>query len=459
VGAAGASCKAGYKPKKVLKGLTCDTANASSAADCNTNCCEADEKTCGGVNPTCGVGNYKLTSKATDAEKDAWAGIATTKGTAQTTCCTTKAKCSSSAYTCPPGEVKATAALALATDCMDDAASCAKSPMCCVADRITCAGVNAGNPYDTTSCTGAGYKKPVKLDEGWSAIKLPAGANAQTQKDSCCAQAVTCASTLYSCPAGYKKNKQAGVSTQECPTASPTSCAEKTTGWAVGDKKCCIPDPDTCAAQSLSCVGNSYADSALDHMQATNANKDQNCCSPKATCKVATCPAGQKKKANSDKVVCTTDAASCAATCCEDDATTCGGLGATTGITCAAGFYDESKIFKSSKYTKAQQNAWKSKAATEKTKNTVCCTKKAECSAFSTALAATTTPAAAAAVATTTPAAPARLFSDHKAAVQSSQSSASLVWFAMGGFIGMSVLHFAQKSRQSSRFVAIASEE
>merc|ERR1712216_178385 len=109
------------------------------------------------------------------------------------------------------------------------------------------------------------------------------------------------------------------------------------------------------------------------------------CCTTLATCAVAVCPAGSKKKTADgvDKLSCTSDAASCntvGGACCESDTATCGGL---TSITCAYGFYAENDFFVYSgdkKTPKAVVDAWLSKPATEATKNTACCTAKATCS-------------------------------------------------------------------------------
>merc|ERR1712224_736668 len=88
--------------------------------------------------------------------------------------------------------------------------------------------------------------------------------------------------------------------------------------------------------------------------------------------------------------------------CCEVDKATCGGLSASTGITCPYGFYDESATWVlsgDSKTSQATMDKWNKLPATAATKNTACCTPAAQCKFEPLG---TTTPAAAAV--TTTPA-------------------------------------------------------
>lgn len=63
------------------------------------------------------------------------------------------------------------------------------------------------------------------------------------------------------------------------------------------------------------------------------------CCSAKATCAVAVCGAGKKRKASASATECNRDAASCPiSTCCEDDPTKC----LATSVTCGDGKYKDS---------------------------------------------------------------------------------------------------------------------
>merc|ERR1711957_802751 len=103
------------------------------------------------------------------------------------------------------------------------------------------------------------------------------------------------------------------------------------------------------------------------------------CCTAKATCAVAKCPSGYKKKVKVDGLSCASNAASCAVgnTCCEKNTASCGGL---TGVACAYGSYDVSTTW-SATTKQVAKDAWNNKAATDATKNTACCTEKAQCTA------------------------------------------------------------------------------
>merc|ERR1719453_1682908 len=87
-------CSPGYKHKKVLTNLKCKssagTAKLQGADNCNTNCCDADLKTCGGLavsgGITCTGSKYQGGASGTQASKDAWAAIATTAANAATDC-------------------------------------------------------------------------------------------------------------------------------------------------------------------------------------------------------------------------------------------------------------------------------------------------------------------------------------------------------------------------------------
>jgi len=212
----------------------------------------------------------------------------------------------------------------------------------------------------------------------------------------------SCSSKLYSCPAGHKRTA-ATNDAKFCSGASASSCA--TTA------DCCEKDAATCEGQmgGKTCPTNTYYSAASKALAADAGNALTNCCSGSATCAIATCPAGKKKKKDSDKTFCTSDVSTCEATCCEADAETCGGV---TGIRCAAGFFKPSTAFvtgdadESKNTPKAVMDAWKLLAANETTKNTVCCAAQAQCTNVTTKQAvvvvqvqtnageATTTPAA-----------------------------------------------------------------
>jgi len=88
------SCSPGYKKKASLTGLTCSTAD-TSAASCNTNCCVLDDTKCLNYASSivCGNRRYWTTGSA---------GTATAVGGASknTDCCTAKATCA--AFFPPP---------------------------------------------------------------------------------------------------------------------------------------------------------------------------------------------------------------------------------------------------------------------------------------------------------------------------------------------------------------------
>jgi len=429
-GAAGVQCSAGYKLKKTLTGLTCDTADASSAKDCNTNCCEADTKTCGGLTPTCASGYYTVAAKATQKEKDAYASIAADTKTMNSACCTRKATCGSGAFTCPAGQMLDTGKLG--NDCTDDAASCPAT--CCKADPSTCGG--SGN---TPAGSCGSFSAPDATQDTWKATKIINSNFAS----SCCGVKSVCGSKLYQCPAGKKRKTGDAVKHLKCGGIHPSTCATSS--------NCCETDDTVCAGiTGYTCTVGRYQDSGLDtqkvpgkDLNERKANAPEACCSPKATCDAYTCPVGGKKKANIGAALCNKDAtkASCETTCCEADAATCGGQKVKSGLSCAVGFYDESSTW-TSKTTQATKDAWSAKKTTDATKDKDCCTAKAECSAGVAGV--TTTPAA-----TVTPAAAVRLFREHKAAVQA--SSSNLVWLAAGSFIGMTVMFVAQRLRSGRR--------
>jgi len=456
-GVAASQCSPGYKQKKVLTGLTCDTADANSAKDCNTNCCEPDTNTCGGLTPSCAADSYAKAAKSTQAQQDAWAATAATSKDMNTVCCTKKALCSSGGFTCPASKKLTTVAgpLGLGAACPDDAASCATSSACCMVDDKTCGGKN----FAIGGCTKAdGYIAPYTgtAPDSWKGAPIKDATTLATQAQSCCAVAPTCASKLYSCPAGKKKTTDAKKLAEACSGADPTSCATT--------PDCCENDLKTCKGLAVrpTCTAG-WLDPALDNTPATAATGAQNCCSAVATCAVATCPSGKKKKANVDATKCPTDAASCTGTtCCEDDKTTCGGIKATTGLTCAVGFYDASTVFAKAKYTAAlqlQQDSWNNKKTTEATKNTDCCTAKAVCQATGTlrpGVTSTPPPAVPTIFPTATPAAPARLFSQHKAAVQATSSATSnIVWCMVGSAAGMSILYMVQRLRNGNSYASV----
>merc|ERR1712118_655951 len=105
----------------------------------------------------------------------------------------------------------------------------------------------------------------------------------------------------------------------------------------------------------------------------------------------------EKKSGLAATTLCaTTD--SCTTDCCQDDAATCGGLAATSTITCKYGFYNEMDGW-DAKTTQAVKDVFNGKGPVSATNaSTVCCVARVPCAIPGTStpapLAATTTPAA-----------------------------------------------------------------
>merc|ERR1719353_1562147 len=128
-------------------------------------------------------------SKATQAQKDTWAAIATTAANFPSDCCIAKAKCGSASYSCPAGKVKDSTKAT--QDCTNDDASCATTVGCCKADTNICDGaaLSGGGNLDTdatctanfisgkTACAG-----DASCETAWKATKFVpvAGNNAKT---------------------------------------------------------------------------------------------------------------------------------------------------------------------------------------------------------------------------------------------------------------------------------------
>jgi len=253
---------------------------------------------------------------------------------------------------------------------------------CCVKDVLKCGG------QVSNLCTATAADGKYSIGYGLSGTALANAANkattAATLKADCCLDRATCASTTYTCPAGYKK--ATGADNTKCPTDA-ASCGTSTSG-------CCVKDDTKCGGlmlQMADCTGSTYYPTTTTdtwkNKVATGADaaaKKASCCETKAKCSAATCPGGYKKitTAGTDALDCTSDAASCAptyaetvtlsaSTCCEKDVTKCGGL----SVTCATGKYNHG-----SGTTKT--NAWKIVTAAEGTKLTDCCTTIAKCATY-----------------------------------------------------------------------------
>jgi len=330
---------------------------------------------------------------------------------------------------------------------------------------------DAGSWPATTTANTGDIATALKND-AWAGTAIAAESDTEWKK-ACCVAKATCATAT--CPAGYKADTtktQVQCAGAEC-TAKEVLLQAGNVVAANNDgynKECCSLDTTKCGGTAThTCPNNKYypgdkaaAGTGYD-ADWLGVSATQGCCTAKATCANAKCPAGWKKKANVDQLSCSTGHASCIAEqangeakCCEKDVTTCGGL---KGITCAYGTFDESATW-TADTTQAVKDAWNSKAATEATKNTACCTAQAACqwegaSTTPAAAAATTTPAA---VVTTTPAA--RLYSEHKVAIKDGQTSSvsNMVWLGAGCFIGMAVLMVAQALRSKKDDARLSAE-
>lgn len=448
-GALGNECAAGHKHKADLTGLTCST-NGKDAASCDSNCCEADKKKCGGLgNVACGFDSYHTLD-------DKWKSTAATDKTKGTACCTKKAKCGTTP-SCPAGwKAKTNVA---AVSCNSDLASCsevaAKTGTCCELDLGTCGGhILNGNLADIACTTATRYYlgQPTNptiyanTDKAWRSHRFSPVNAAQFQAQCCTLTKAKCQSTGYSCPAGYGRNPAAAALTADCETDS-ASCAKRITGAT----SCCIETGcEAAAVKAVSCNAGTFYPETIEYWKnkaATVGTKKVNCCKAVATCKVAACPAGMKKKVTVgiDTVTCPSDGASCnsvAGPCCELDPLKCGGL---TGISCAYGFYDESALWIKAgklKTAKSITDAWNNKPATQANKNTNCCTAKTVCAkpVGTTTPAPTVTP-------TATPASVIRRYSQEISVGNGKNNNANMVSFGVGGLIGMSVIMGVQALR------------
>lgn len=464
--AAATECAAGHTHKEDLTNKFCNS-GATDAADCDGECCQADKSTCGGVGLTCNFGSYH-------ANTDAWKNTKTTaydfatkankpdaQDKFQAECCKPVSTCASTAFTCPGGMARKASGTVSGIHCPAGPESCA-TKTCCEDDKSTCGGYFELNHvgWSGNICVLGMFPRSatdaIRHDAAWKAVRSTNGkafANQAAWNLVCCEVAPTCASKGYACPSGMVRdptknganscardaNKEYSI--EGCSTAGSLCCtAADGSSKTVNGKSQDLPTTCGGAKGSVSCMANMYqpkTDTWFNKVITKGQQNDQ-CCAPKATCAVAKCPAGYKKKLNVDALSCPSDRDSCATgtTCCELDTTTCGGLEAS--ISCPYGFYNEATFF-TAKTSQATKDAWKSRAATQATRNTACCTARQACENGL-----TTTPAPAAI--TTTPAAPMRLYSAHKVA-STKHDATNFVWLAAGAAMGMAVLMGVQRLR------------
>lgn len=393
--AVASKCSAGRKHHADLAGKFCLT-SATDAASCDATCCGSNTKTCGGISAfTCPFGTYA-------AMDDAWKNKKTTDKTKTTDCCQTAVTCESSLYSCPAGFKKTIDPTHLKTKCPAGPKSCGAASACCVADVKTCGGyketsVPLKNDDGAKCVDQVNFESVARADtdDAWKSKALSAGTLVKFQQECCVAKAM-CSS--ISCKVGYI----AKAGNEKLPIDEATRPK-----YPNGGDSCCIVDAAKTVCSTVTpvqtCPAGTYKAASLSHMSATTANFATVCCAPTATCAAAKCPAGYKMKANVATLSCHGDHLACTPICCELDKTTCGGLVATTGITCPYGFYDESALWVLSgdgMTAQATMDSWNKLPATEATKNTACCTAAAECKVE----VGTTTPAPG--VVTTTPSVP-----------------------------------------------------
>jgi len=171
-----------------------------------------------------------------------------------------------------------------------------------------------------------------------------------TPKTACCTAKAKCTASP-TCPAGMKAKTSTGFAAIECASAS---CSAAT---------CCDPDDTKCKGSSTQCESGFFLDPLKDGAAVTATPKTA-CCTAKAKCTASpTCPAGMKAKTSTGFAAIECASASCSATtCCDPDATKCGGA----ARQCDSGFYLDTS---------------KAGAAVTATPKTACCTAKATCTA------------------------------------------------------------------------------
>jgi len=134
-------------------------------------------------------------------------------------------------------------------------------------------------------------------------------------------------SAAGTCMAGMKF--KATLTNLKCASATPST---STCG------NCCEADTTKCRGATVACGNAKYKDATKNGMASgSGAAAITACCTDMATCAVAVCSAGMKRKASVNATKCPTDAASCPSSCCEANTAKC--RGAT--VTCGAGKYKD----------------------------------------------------------------------------------------------------------------------
>lgn len=460
-GALGNECSAGYKHKSDLTMRKCASIY-HDALSCNSECCEKDESTCGGLSaPTCSWKNFA------DVDSDAWKRISATEANKDKNCCAPKATCGSGAYSCPAGYDKKSPD----TLCAGGPETCKENAICCVPNPKKCVSLTkatAGTPPADKYFPDATAKNVIA--DAWQNIEFG------TDKTKCYKPKGTCSSG-FACPVGTMK---VATTTNTLKAWADITKTPKSTDKCASDpatcvKQCCIPDVQTCGglgmkdtanyatdyATALACPGDTYVpvigtspkfeDRDLDFAEwakrpiakgASAAAKQKECCLPRPKCGSHACPAGKKMKPGMALQTCARKE-TCTADCCMDDDQKCGGL---TGITCPYGFFYEPDGWDHRGVKATVQgimDAWRNKPGNVTNKNVNCCTERAACSR--------------AAIFTSTPVAPALKFSALNGDVtkkikKEEKRAGTAVWVGAGAFVGFVILAFARtaNSRKAS---------
>jgi hypothetical protein len=222
---------------------------------------------CGGISGiSCATANYQGPTMTGDT----WINTATTDATKNTDCCTAKATCGTSGYSCPAGYKMKTGVTS--TTCSGAVATCAVGTTCCEADPLKCGGI-AG-----TSCATDKY---MMSSDTWKNTAT----TDSTKNTDCCTAKATCggaAASGYSCPAGYKM--RTGATSTTCGGAV-VPCAIGTT-MLLGTT-CCEADPLKCGGiGGISCATGKYmmTTDAWKNTATTASTKNTDCCSNQGTC-------------------------------------------------------------------------------------------------------------------------------------------------------------------------------
>jgi len=396
------ACPAGYKDKQGKADIICP---GDGAGTCVTDtCCDPDPDTCNGIaGVSCPTNYYKDPSKI---------GQAATAGNKNTVCCTEKTECALSVCT----DVGTRRKLQVCT-AGSNGAECSNCD-CCESNPTVCGSISAVACKNDNHFWDSGKKMDVFTDPSVSCCSqqgncgayggctdglkkssdTPAqvfctgGTGGTCTTDQCCTKdATTCFGGDVVCDSGtYMPNNKKGVAKTGTPqtaccvaknkcTAACTAgykdrsgksdiiCAGEGAGTCDNDR-CCELDDTKCLGAGHTCDSGTYMP-ANKYGVAKTGTPQTACCVAKNKCSQA-CPAGYKDKQGKADIICPGDGAGTCVTdtCCDPDPDTCKGIG---GVVCMAPYYF---------------NTGSTAAATEKTKNTVCCSAPLTCETSNTAV-------------------------------------------------------------------------